>query len=399
VSADEVIVVGAGPVGLVIAYGLGGAGIPVTVLEADRTVNDSPRAMVYHWSLHDDLDRFGLLADVQRRGFRKDDYGYRVHATGETLVYTLDSLAQFTRFPYNIHLGQDALCALVLDRVETMPHVSVRWGTRVTGVSQDGTGVRVQATGDGGPERHSGAWVIGCDGARSTVRRALQLDFEGMTWDTRFVATNVYFDFEAHGYPRSVFLMDDVHGAVIVKINSDHLWRVTYAEDRSLPEETIVDRIPAHYAALLPGGGADGYEVDRFAPYRLHQRCADRMRVGRALLAGDAAHATNPTGGFGLTGGLFDAFALVDTLSAVIRDGAGDELLDEWADERRRIFLELASPAATRMKRTVYDSDRAAAEQTLADLRATIADPVAFAERITFPAKLRSAPRSAAPAG
>ena len=156
-----------------------------------------------------------------------------------------------------------------------------------------------------GTDELSGAWAIGCDGARSTVRRLLGLEFEGMTWDTRFVATNVYFDFHAHGYTRSVFLMDDVHGAVIAKINDDDLWRVTYSEDLSLPEEGIGERVGEHFAAILPGGGP--YELERFAGYRLHQRSVERMRVGRALLAGDAAHATNPTGGFGLTGGLFDA--------------------------------------------------------------------------------------------
>ena len=89
-SADGVIVVGAGPVGLVTAYGLARAGVPVTVLEAEQQVIDSPRAMVYHWALHEDLHRLGLLEEVRRRGFRKDDYGYRVHATGEMVTYNLD---------------------------------------------------------------------------------------------------------------------------------------------------------------------------------------------------------------------------------------------------------------------------------------------------------------------
>jgi 3-(3-hydroxy-phenyl)propionate hydroxylase len=391
VTADGVIVIGAGPVGLVIAYGLARTGVPVTVLEAEHEVIDSPRAMVYHWALHEDLHRLGLLEEIERRGFRKDDYGYRVHATGEMVTYNLDGLAGETPFPYNVHLGQDELCALVLERLQVLPDVSVRWGTRVTGVSQASADeIVIDAVSDVGEEQLRGAWAIGCDGARSTVRRLLGLTFEGMTWDTRFVATNVYFDFHAHGYTRSVFLMDDVHGAVIAKINDDNLWRVTYSEDLSLPQETISDRIGDHFAAILPGGGP--YELERFAGYRLHQRSVPRMRVGRALLAGDAAHATNPTGGFGLTGGLFDAFALIDTLQAVLLQGADPAALDRWERERRRVFNEVASPAATRMKHTVYDSDRATAERTCAELRRMIEDPDAFRERLTFPAKLRSAP-------
>jgi 3-(3-hydroxy-phenyl)propionate hydroxylase len=390
VPSADVIVVGAGPVGLVTAYGLARAGVSVTVLEAEHEVVDSPRAMVYHWALLEDLERLDLLTEIDRRGFRKDDYGYRVHATGEMLTYTLDSLADETPFPYNIHLGQDALCTIVLERLKSFPHATVRWGAPVTGLDQDGDGVRATATtSDGdGEEQHDAAWLIGADGARSTVRRWLAVPFEGMTWEQRFVATNVFFDFGAHGYTRSVFLMDNVHGAVIAKITDQDLWRVTYSEPLTEPEAQIGDRIDAHYAAILPGGGP--YELERYAGYRLHQRAAERLRVGRVLLAGDAAHATNPTGGFGLAGGLCGAFALIDTLASVIAHGAGHDHLDRWADERRRIFLEIASPAATRMKQTVYDADPSTGHETIEAFRRTLADPPALRARLMFPTKLKS---------
>jgi 3-(3-hydroxy-phenyl)propionate hydroxylase len=384
-----VIIVGAGPVGLVTAYGLARAGIPVTVLEAEAQVVDSPRAMVYHWALLEDLDQLGLLEAIDRRGFRKDDYGYRVHATGETLTYTLKALSDETPYPYNIHLGQDELCAIVLERLAGLPNASVHWESPVTAVSQDATEARATTAGDDVDRHHVGSWVIGCDGARSTVRRLLGVAFAGTTWPQRFVATNVFFDFDAHGYTRSVFLMDDVYGAVIAKINSENLWRVTYSEDLSLPEGQIGERVGQYFAEILPDGGP--YELERFSGYRLHQRTAERWRVGRVLLAGDAAHATNPTGGFGLASGLFGAFSLIRTFASVILDGAPDELIDRWAEERRRIFLEVASPAATRMKRTVYESDRDAGHETLEGLRATIADPAAFRERLRFPSRLKSA--------
>jgi 3-(3-hydroxy-phenyl)propionate hydroxylase len=388
VPSQDVIVVGAGPVGLVTAYGLARRGVSVTVLEAEDDVVDSPRAMVYHWALLEDLERLDLLAEIDRRGFRKDDYGYRVHTTGEMLTYTLDSLADETPFPYNIHLGQDALCTIVLERLNTFPHATVRWGTPVTALEQDAGGVRVTARTSEGEEQHDAAWLIGSDGARSTVRGLLAVPFEGMTWAQRFVATNVFYDFAAHGYTRSVFLMDDVHGAVIAKITDQDLWRVTYSEPLTEPEERIGARLPAQYAAILPDDRA--YEVERYAPYRLHQRAAERFRVGRVLLAGDAAHATNPTGGFGLASGLCGAFALIDPLASVAAHGADPACLDQWADERRRIFLEIASPAATRMKQTVYDADASAGHETIEALRRMIADPAALRERLMFPTKLRS---------
>ena len=147
-------------------------------------------------------------------------------------------------------------------------------------------------------------------------------------------------------------VVDDEWGAVIVKITDDGLWRCTFMEDAALPEETYLDRLPEAYRHLLPGTG--GYELDQAAPYKMHQRCAETFRKGRVLLAGDAAHVTNPTGGFGLTTGLFDAFALWPTLAAVILDGADPALLDTWAEERRAIFLDKTSPQACAYKDFVF---------------------------------------------
>jgi 3-(3-hydroxy-phenyl)propionate hydroxylase/6-hydroxy-3-succinoylpyridine 3-monooxygenase len=190
------------------------------------------------------------------------------------------------------------------------------------------------------------AWVVGSDGARSTVRKLLGIPFEGITWPERFVATNVFYNFQSHGYARANFLIHDLHGAVIAKIDERDLWRLTYSEDGALPVETVGDRIAEHYRSLLPDPHQP-YEVERHQPYRMHQRAAGRFRDGRVLLAGDAAHATNPTGGLGLTSGLFDSFALTGARAAVGLERSSAAVLDRWAAERRRTFLEIASPAAS----------------------------------------------------
>jgi 2-polyprenyl-6-methoxyphenol hydroxylase-like FAD-dependent oxidoreductase len=92
-------------------------------------------------------------------------------------------------------------------------------------------------------------------------------------------------------------------------------------------------------------------------PYRVHDRCAETFRVGRVLLAGDAAHLVNPIGGLGLTGGLLDAFPLSDALVAVIEGREPDSVLDAWAAERRRVFLEVTVPTATENRRRVSERD------------------------------------------
>ncbi|HVY81811.1 MAG TPA: FAD-dependent monooxygenase, partial [Steroidobacteraceae bacterium] len=137
---------------------------------------------------------------------------------------------------------------------------------------------------------------------------------------------------------------------------------VTYGEDAALPEEEARRRIPEHYAKILPDP-SEPYEIVASSPYRVHERCAPTFRVGRTLLAGDAAHVCNPCGGMGLTTGVIDAMALVDTLSAVIAGRAPDSVLDFYSQERRRVYLEVTSPLASNFKRMLSEKDPARREQ------------------------------------
>jgi 3-(3-hydroxy-phenyl)propionate hydroxylase/6-hydroxy-3-succinoylpyridine 3-monooxygenase len=348
----DVIVVGGGPTGFITALGLAQAGAKVCVIEAEPDIPDSPRAAVYHWSMLDGLERLGIREEAERIGFPKNDYLWTVRKTGEEIRYDLSVLEGHTAFPYNIHLGQHQLAEIARARLAALPNAEVRFDTTFVTLAQDEHGVRVAVEGPEGHEYLEAKYVVGADGAGSLARKTVGLGFDGFTWPERFVATNVYHDFESGGYALSNLVIDDEWGAVIVKLNREGLWRCTFMEDASLPERSFLERIPAAYRHLLVGEG--GYTLDRAAPYKMHQRCAETFRKGRVLLAGDAAHVTNPTGGYGLTTGLFDAYALWPTLAAVVLEGADPALLDRYAAERRAIFLERTSPKAIANKRLVF---------------------------------------------
>jgi 3-(3-hydroxy-phenyl)propionate hydroxylase len=355
-------------------------------------VAQSPRAMVYHWSVLDGLERLGLYEQAVAGGFLKQDYEYRVHATGERISYGLRSLERLVDHPYNLHLGQHRLVELALAELSRYDCATVCWEHELVGVTQDDAGVRADFATPEGTMCHAGSWLVGADGAGSGVRRALGIDFEGMTWPERFVATNVRYPFQERGYAQTTFLIDDVYGAVIAKIDESSgggLWRYTYCEDASLPEDGVLDRMPRFLEAVLPDPA--GFELVAFAPYRMHQRAATRFRDGRVLLAGDAAHATNPTGGLGLTGGLFDTFVLQEALAAVVHGQVTDEVLDEYARERRRVFVDLVSPAASNNKRMVYhSSDPVRLAADLAGLRRLAHDEEAAVERLMFTKSLET---------
>jgi 2-polyprenyl-6-methoxyphenol hydroxylase-like FAD-dependent oxidoreductase len=389
---EDVIVVGGGPTGFINALGLAQAGVRLTVIESATKIADSPRAAVYHWSVIEGLERLGIREEVETTGFPRQDYTYLVLQTGERIEFSLSVLNGRTPFPYNLHLGQHRLAEIALRRLAEYSHVSVRFNTRLMSLSQDTNGVTLQVMTPDGPEEMRTKWAIGADGAGSTVRHQLALGFEGMTWPERFVATNVLFDFERHRYARTTFLIDDAHGAVIAKLDNSGLWRCTYMEDANLPEETFMERLPRVYDVILPG--AVGYTIDRATPYRMHQRSAPRYRVGRVVLAGDAAHVTNPTGGLGLTSGLFDSFALFPALAAVISEGADPSVLDRYSDARRGIFLNRISPQAVANKRLIYHANGGGKhlEQALVTLRRLPMDRDFLLQRLMFLKSLESPP-------
>ena len=166
--------------------------------------------------------------------------------------------------------------------------------------------------------------------------------------------------------------MDPTAGAILACVEREARWRYIYAEDRALPEELIATRLTARVASALSPELAE--RVDGWSASRIHQRSAPTFRVGRILLIGDAAHLTNPTTAMGMLCGLFDSLALTTALARVC-DGAGDEVLDEFAEERRRRFVDYASPTSSERKKLVFNlEDAAAVEREISSYRRIAAD-------------------------
>ncbi len=281
---NGVIVVGAGPVGFLTALGLAQAGIPVRVLEAETSINESPRAAGYFTNTLHILDRLGLMPDVEAVAFWSATFSYRMLETGEVVhVDTGKMQPPDEKFPRNAHFGQHILAQIVSRALLRLPNAEVRYSSRVVGLTQDNSGVTLTVETPHGREEMRADWVVGTDGARSTVRHLLELPFEGHTWPERFVATNLYYDFDQYGFEPANMIADPVNWAVVARLGRENMWRVTYSESAELPEASAASRIPEHYAALLPDPKAP-YEIVASSPYRVHERCAPRFRVGRVLL-------------------------------------------------------------------------------------------------------------------
>jgi 2-polyprenyl-6-methoxyphenol hydroxylase-like FAD-dependent oxidoreductase len=367
-SIDGVLVCGAGPVGLVAALKLARAGIRVVTIDCEPAIKDEPRAAVYHSPVVERLDALGLLGDLKEIGVLKQAYHY--WDIRHTLLghFSFEVLRpEDTAYPFNLHLGQPALAAVILRHLLRVPGAEVRWNTRLIGVEQADDAVIATVETAEGRKQIQARWLIGADGAHSGVRRALSLKLEGVTYPEWFVATNVFFEFTDHGYGQSNVVLDPAHWAIIPKIDQTGLWRCTYREEGTLSDAEVRELLPSRYALFAPGL-AETRPV-AVSPYRVHDRCADTFRVGRVLLAGDAAHLVNPIGGLGLTGGLLDAFPLSEALIAVFEGRAREDVLDAWARERRRVFLEVTAPTAKENRRRVSERDPEKKQADLARLQ------------------------------
>ena len=368
----QVIVVGAGPIGLVTALGLARRGVDVTVLERAPGLSRSPRAMVYHNGVLPGLAELGILDDIDQAGFRATELGVYDHERREAVRLDLGVFEGHEPYAYNVHLGQDRLADIALDHLGGHPGSQVVFGAIVADVTQDADGASVTAYVDGHLTSYRADYVVATDGASSTARTVAGIEFEGLTWPERFIAVNVRYDFAGLGYSDSTLVVDPVMGGVVARIDGSDLWRITYHEDSALPAATVVSRMTRYFDDLLPAGAS--YELVQYSPYTMHQRSAVTYRAGRLLLAGDAAHVTNPIGGLGLTGGLFDSYVLSEALAAVLAGTADASVLDEYSRRRRTAFLEYASPRATDFKNLVFHTtDRKQLDETMAMMRGAAA--------------------------
>ncbi len=380
----DVLIVGGGPVRMLTALALAQTGASVRLLEREPAIINSPRAAVYFPCTLLVLEELGLLEELDAIGFRNHNFGTHVPEFDYHSVVVTD-LIEGIKYDYQLHVGQHEVARVAMEHGQWLG-VEVLFGHEVTGFTDHGDGVTVQAHGPDGDVNFGAKWLIAADGARSTVRRLAGIEFAGHTWPERFVATNVVFPFAELGYEQANFVCDPVNMAVIAQLDRDGLWRCTYMEDSALPEEGYEERIHQRYEYFM--AGRKDYQIVSASPYMLHQRAAETLRKGHVLLAGDAAHATNPCGGLGLTSGMWTGMVLADVLGAVLRGEEDAGILDRFSDERRRIFWDVVSPAATENKRMLQESDPVQREKDLGFIRALDDDPESGALLMLFAYKV-----------
>ncbi|KAM0717487.1 hypothetical protein Q7P37_007339 [Cladosporium fusiforme] len=344
----HVLIVGAGPSGLLLALLLARKGIKVTVLEKSRELDRQPRASYYGTpSLHE-FARAGVLEDVEKEAFHAMGMSWR-HADGSLICQIIDD--DMPKEYRRLSLPLDSLLPLLQKHLDRHENARTLFGYEVIGLGQDEGRAWVDVKTDEGETRMYADYAVGCDGGNSTVRRKLfgPGKFPGKTWDVQIVATNTYYPgLFKHGWHDTNFLVSPEHFPMIAQIANDGLLRITYGEEGNLTREQMLERQPEKFKQFVPGAPEPSeYKIVNFSPYKIHQRCAETFRSGRFLLAADAAHLCNPFGGMGLTGGFADVGGLFDCLYGIYSGQANDSILDKYDEIRREKYWKVIDPVSS----------------------------------------------------
>lgn len=371
----NVIIVGAGPVGLVSACLLVDEGIAVTIIESCSDLPRDLRASTFHPPTLDMLERFGVVQAMIDQGLICPTWQFRDRSEGVVATFDLDRLKDYTNHPYRLQCEQWRLGELLLARLQTNPLVTIRFGLKASAVRQRENTVEVDASGEGGKtETLKGDFCIGADGIGSVVRRAVGTSFDGITIPELYLTISTTYDFKEAmpDISNIAYLSDPEEWFVLIRTAS--VWRALFPVNAELSDEQVTS--PERAEKLLQGAfnRPIPYEVIHRTAYRVHERVASKYINGRLAIAGDAAHVNNPLGGMGLNGGIHDAFNLASTLIEIFK-GAPLATLGRYERQRRKVALDVVQQTALRNRAILNTREPEARAAYYNDLRRTVADP------------------------
>jgi NADPH-dependent dioxygenase len=333
ISSDvDVLVAGAGPVGLTAACELVRRGVRVRVVDRAGGPATTSRATATHARTLEVYHQMGVLPELLARGQRVENF--TMHRRGRVLTSLGTDYSELvTRYPFTLQVDQVITEEVLRERLRAAG-VDVEWGVALESLDDapDGVVTRLRHT-DGTVEEYGAAWLIGADGAHSTVRKRLGIELLGESSEKWMVA-DAFIDTEL---PRdSLHWMHLTRGTILmVPFPDEGKWRLLDTDD--VGDEDRPDVVRARFEAKMSEGLGRTVRVKELtwmSVFTIRQRMVEKMRSGHCFLAGDAAHVHSPASGQGMNTGIQDAYNLAWKLACVVNGQAAQELLDTYSAER-----------------------------------------------------------------
>lgn len=341
----DVLVVGAGPVGLTMAAEFTRHGVSCRIIDKNSGTTDQSRALVVHARTMEAFADMGIIDEALARGHRT--HGASIFADGERILHvTLDDLD--TPYPFFLDLNQSDTEDILEQHLHALG-VQVEWGTELVALDPVEDEVRVRLrTADGAEKTTAFPYVGACDGAHSFCRDALDLDFPGGVYPREFLLADVHVDWsqppdEWYAYlsEKGLFfgapLKEEGRWRLITErdvIDEDPPNKVRATSEDDGQDEPTLDDLRAALKETAPAD-IEVHDPVWMSFFRVHHRLLNHLRQGRILFAGDAAHLHTPLGGQGMNAGIQDAYNSAWKLALVLHGDAHDALLDSYNAERR----------------------------------------------------------------
>ncbi|RFU32254.1 hypothetical protein B7463_g4056, partial [Scytalidium lignicola] len=374
-SETSVLISGSGPVGLLLALGLGKAGIDTLLVEKHPNLQPATRACVYMPVVVPILTKLGIFDKIQEEGFFNRVGIVWRDSEGQPLAQLPLDDPKPDQFGGVLQLGQWKLAQIILNEIKKYPNVEVCYGAECVGIQdqpeEEQAKVMINERFTTTETLIKADYVIGADGSNSSVRRMMCIPFEGFSYPWRMIGADVLYDFmsEENLAPLN-FIVDPVDWGVIAFTGEEEggarpgsgkppLWRIAYIEPAYLTatKEGYMSRAEKRIPECFMKHGSKQFKLLRAEPYVNSQKVAAQGRKGRVLLTGDALHSNNPIGGLGLTGGICDAFAYGNALVRVLKKGESDSLLTDCANSRRNAWLTMTNVLSQGNIKRLYGFD------------------------------------------
>jgi 3-(3-hydroxy-phenyl)propionate hydroxylase len=378
-----IVVVGAGPVGLTAAIDLALRGVAVVLLDDSDRIGEGSRGICYSKRTLEILDRLGIGEQLVGQGVT---WKLGKVFLGDALAYSFDLLPEDGhKMPAFINLQQYYLEKALVDRAGEIEAIDLRWKNKVVGVDRRNDHVRLTIETPDGPYQLDAEWAVAADGARSAVRDLLGLDFQGVTFEEKFLIADVRM---AADFPteRRFWFDPPFHSgqSALMHRQPDNVWRIDLqlGPDADVIEEQKPERVLPRLKRAL---GDRDFELEWVSIYRFNCRRLDRFVHGRVIFAGDSAHQVSPFGARGGNSGVQDAENIAWKLAAVLQGRAGEPLIESYDIERVQAADENIGHST---RSTDFIAPRSEAERRLRNAVLALAPAAEFARRMVNSGRL-----------
>jgi 3-(3-hydroxy-phenyl)propionate hydroxylase len=373
---EPIVIIGAGPVGLITALRLSQLGMRSIIIEKNNAIQDELRASTFHPPTIEMLDELGIAKELISIGLKTKHWQFRVHETGEKALFDLGHINKDTKYPFRLQAEQKELCRIATKKAETDKNIDLRMGHQLNNLFQNDELVEISVSVEGQPDYTvKTPLMVAADGGKSKSRDIMGLSFSGKTYPetTILVAT----EFPFHEYIQELsnvnYVWSDWGTYSLLRLPG--IWRCSLYPDigETIDQATTPESINEKLSRIVPD--QKDFRIVEVRPYKIHQRILDTYVHGRVVFAGDAAHLNSPSGGMGMNGGIHDGWCLSESLKDIFLGGLPLTRLGLYGDQRQKIAENEILKNADKNRSRMQERDKNHREAELVRLKKIASDP------------------------